>query len=827
MRDLKRQIRHDATFWLVLIFISVSAVAAYFLAAELDRKARTADLSSAAKAQLDLLTASRSFYSREVVDKLYSSGDVTVSHDFLNRELVVPAPVSMTLALETELKSFGADSSIRMYSKYPWPWRKDRELDDFGKAALAALLANPSGEYERIETVGDKSVFRSARAVIMEESCVACHNTHESSPKTDWEVGDIRGVQEVIIPTSVHYGSGYGSISNLVYVLILAFIAALVLTFSLSVQRTRVTGRLARMIEEEREKNEALSKATRRAEKGEARVNTILATMLDGVLTVSKDGTILSSNPASRKMFGAKDSDQLDARPISQFLPEADKLNWPINADTPIALTQNGSYRMETFARKLDGLEYPVEISLSLINSEDTDALTLVLRDLTEQKKAALKLKQAETRLIDAIESLPDGFVIYDADDRLVVCNSKYLETYQLSNDFIVPGTRFEDIIRGGAERGQYDTGDLTVDEWVANRIVQHHTPGTHHEQQLRNGRWIRVIESRTREGGLVGFRVDVTELKRREQALLRSQSLMRNVVSASFDGIIVMDGYGVVLDFSPAAEEVFGWSADEIIGQKMSDFIIPEKYRSAHDEGLARFLETGTGPVLGKRIEIEGLHRKGHAIDVELAIRHTMGEDGPLFLGYVRDITVRKAADAALREAKEKAEAANEAKAKFLAMMSHEIRTPMNGVLGILSLLKDTELDETQSGYVQTARESGRSLLELINDILDFSKLEAGRMDLDETPFRLQSVVKSVYDLFLPIADEKGLKLNLVYDESLPQNLVGDAGKVRQIILNLVSNAIKFTENGFVDIKVAIEKDDPEKPGFCFSVQDTGIGIP
>lgn len=827
MRDLKRQIRHDATFWLVLIFISVSAVAAYFLAAELEQKARTADLSSAATAQSDLLTASRSFYSREVVDKLYSSDDVSVSHDFLGRELVVPAPVSMTLALEGELKSFGAGSSIRMYSNYPWPWRKDRTLDDFGKAALATLIDNPSGGYERIETEGDKSVFRSARAVVMEESCVACHNTHESSPKTDWEVGDIRGIQEVIIPTSVHYGSGYGSISNLVYILVLAFVAALILTFALSVQRARVTGRLARMIEDEREKNEALSEATRRAEKGEARVNTILATMLDGVLTISNDGIILSSNPASRKMFGAKASDQLDGRPIAQFLPDSDKLNWPINSNAPIALTQNGSYRMETFARKLDDLEYPVEISVSLNTSEDKDALTVVLRDLTEQKKAAIKLKQAETRLIDAIESLPDGFVLYDSEDRLVVCNSRYTETYQLSADLIVPGARFEDIIRGGAERGQYDTGDLDIDEWVAHRIAQHNNPGTPHEQQLRNGRWIRVIESRTREGGLVGFRVDVTELKRREQALLRSQSLMRNVVAASFDGIIVMDGKGIVLDFSPAAEDVFGWSADDIIGQKMSDFIIPDKYRTAHDEGLAHFLKTGTGPVLGKRIEIEGLHRKGHTIDVELAIRHTMGEDGPLFLGYVRDITERKAADAALREAKEKAEAANEAKAKFLAMMSHEIRTPMNGVLGILSLLKDTELDETQTGYVQTARESGRSLLELINDILDFSKLEAGRMELDETPFRLRSLVKSVYDLFLPIADEKGLKLNLVYDENLPQNLVGDAGKVRQIILNLVSNAIKFTENGFVDIKVAIDKNDPEKPGFCFSVQDTGIGIP
>jgi PAS domain S-box-containing protein len=334
-------------------------------------------------------------------------------------------------------------------------------------------------------------------------------------------------------------------------------------------------------------------------------------------------------------------------------------------------------------------------------------------------------------------------------------------------------------------------------------------------------------METRTSEGGLVGFRVDITELKKREEELKRSEDLLRNVVDASFDGVVVMNGDGIVLDFSPAAEEVFGWSSKELIGQKMSDYIIPDRYRNAHDGGLAKFLKTGEGPVLGKRIEIEGLHKDGHEIIVELAIRHNRGAEGPLFLGYVRDITERRAADVALRIAKEKAEAANEAKAKFLAMMSHEIRTPMNGVLGILSLLRDTDLDPAQKAYVKTARESGRSLLGLINDILDFSKLEAGRMELEQAPFRLNSLVKSVVDLFLPTAQNKGLGLFLNYPDDLPQNVVGDAGRLRQVILNLVSNAIKFTELGSVEISVSIVKEDPNQPTFRFSIQDTGIGIP
>lgn len=830
MRAWLRHLTHDATFWLVLIFVTASALAAYVLAVDFGQKARTADLSAAAQAQSDLLTASRSFYSREVVDKLYSSNDVQVSHEYHDRELTVPAPVSMTLALEEELKTQGSESSIRMLSEYPWPWRKDRKLDEYEKEALRALQQNPDQPFQRLEQREDGTYFRSATSVRMEGSCVACHNTHPDSPKQDWEVGDIRGMQEVVIPASSLYGTGFTSLNNLIFMLALAFLAAAALTLVLSRQRQRATSRLAALAEAEREKNEALVDATRRAEAGEAQVSAILETMLDGVLTLSPNGNVLSANPSALKMFGARTMEDLSSRELSDLLPEIgtpDEALSGFDKDTAEESPTETGQRVETIGQRLDASRYPVELSLSKSAVEGTDTYTAILRDLTQRKSDALKLKQAETRLVDAIESLPDGFVLYDADDRLVMCNSKYREFYSSSSDLIQVGEKFEDIIRRGAQRGQYQLSGDALEDWIELRMEHHRNPGAHMEQHLDDGRWLRVIESRTSEGGMVGFRVDITELKHREQELVRSQNLMRSVVSASFDGIIVMDGRGTVLDYSPAAEEVFGWKAKEIVGEKMSDFIIPEKYRELHDKGLENFLITGEGPVLGKRIEIEGKHKDGHEIIVELAIRHTRGEHGPLFLGYVRDITERKAADAALRDAKERAEAANEAKAKFLAMMSHEIRTPMNGVLGILSLLRDTNLDAAQADYVKTARESGRSLLELINDILDFSKLEAGRMELDNAPFRLKTVVKSITDLFLPIAQEKDLGLFLNYGDNIPEAVVGDAGRLRQVLLNLVSNAIKFTELGSVEITVTIEKQDPVRPTFRFSVKDTGIGIP
>ena len=235
---------------------------------------------------------------------------MSVSHDYHGKELTIPAPVSMTLALEDELKAQGASSAIRMLSNHPWPWRQERELDEFEQEALAAIEKTPETPYQRLEHRDEGTFFRSATAVRMEESCVACHNTHPESPKTVWEVGDIRGIQEVVIPASALYGTGFTSINNLIFMLAVAFAAALALKFVLSLQRQRAMTRLAGLAEAEREKNDALVKATTRAEAGEAQVSAILDTMLDGVLTISPKGEILSATRTAQMMFGAERAEE-------------------------------------------------------------------------------------------------------------------------------------------------------------------------------------------------------------------------------------------------------------------------------------------------------------------------------------------------------------------------------------------------------------------------------------------------------------------------------------------------------------------------------------
>ncbi|MEM8750275.1 MAG: PAS domain S-box protein [Pseudomonadota bacterium] len=320
-----------------------------------------------------------------------------------------------------------------------------------------------------------------------------------------------------------------------------------------------------------------------------------------------------------------------------------------------------------------------------------------------------------------------------------------------------------------------------------------------------------------------------IRDVTSRVQSRLNERAALtkfEEVVTSALDAIVVIDEQGMIVEFNPAAEEIFGFKSQDVIGKDMGQTIIPEHHRAAHANGMAHYLKTGEGPVLNQRIEIDAVTADHRSIMIELAIKEWANEDGSLFFGYMRDITEKKAREAELVEAKERAEVANRAKASFLAMMSHEIRTPLNGVLGILSLLSESSKQPENAKLIATARRSGKSLLTIINDILDFSKLEAGKLDLEVGSFHTELLVDSVQSLVRQQANQKGLKLSFVTDDDVPRILLGDQDRIRQILLNLVWNAIKFTETGSVD--VALENCGTiGAPCIRFSVVDSGVGVP
>jgi signal transduction histidine kinase/CheY-like chemotaxis protein/HAMP domain-containing protein len=321
------------------------------------------------------------------------------------------------------------------------------------------------------------------------------------------------------------------------------------------------------------------------------------------------------------------------------------------------------------------------------------EALAVFRATAVEMEEANLKeIREARTRLTDAIESISEGFSLYDADDKLIVCNSRYRDLFASHADVMEPGTSFETIVRTAVDRGLIEDADGHSGDWLRQRIERHRSPGPAHVQHRSDGRWIQVSERKTASGGVVATYTDITELKQHEAELAAA--------------------------------------------------------RDAADE-------------------------------------------------------------------------ANRSKSSFLATMSHEIRTPMNAVIGMSSLLLDTELSEEQRDYASTIRDSSEALLTIINDILDFSKIEAGRMDIEAQPFDLRDCVESALELVSNRAAEKHLDIAYLFEGEVPPAIQGDVTRLRQILLNLLSNAVKFTEQGEVVLTVTMKGEQLE-----FAVRDTGIGL-
>jgi PAS domain S-box-containing protein len=315
---------------------------------------------------------------------------------------------------------------------------------------------------------------------------------------------------------------------------------------------------------------------------------------------------------------------------------------------------------------------------------------------------------------------------------------------------------------------------------------------------------------------------VDITARKLAEERLLASEKELETIYNQLLDTYYRTDSEGILLRLSPSVEQMLGYSAEEALGSKISNYYVDPEERKVFLQKLMQ-----SGGVLRNHIS-EMRHRDGHVVWCLTNARVVYDAEGQVIgvEGTTRDVSDRHQMEQELRQARDMAQQANRLKGDFLANMSHEIRTPMNGVIGFANLLSRTALDSEQRDYVETMKTSMGDLLAIVNDILDFSRIESNKLSINPMAFDLLEAVSDVVSLFSVSAAARGLELDMVVGEGVPYTVQGDPVRLRQVLGNLLGNAIKFTEQGTVGVRVSVDAAQGDDYILYFEVEDTGIGI-
>ncbi|MBI5054118.1 MAG: PAS domain S-box protein [Chloroflexi bacterium] len=529
------------------------------------------------------------------------------------------------------------------------------------------------------------------------------------------------------------------------------------------------------------------------------------------VVTLDLDHRITSCNPAFEKLYGYA-STEVIGHDLDDMIA-AESIHVEAKNYTAQVTSGNIVHKFGKRRRKDGGLVDVEIFGVPVIVEGEQIGVLALYHDVTEQKLAEQALRESEERHRLLIESSPDPIVIYDPAGNVVDVNPAFSQTFGWSLSEI-SGKRLDFV----PEESKAETKLLVEQMYRDGKVRVTETRRLTKDKRLLDvqisAALIRNSEGQT-SGSMVIFR-DVTEQKTAKLEIESRRQFFEALVENSPTAIVIIDFDQSILDCNPAFEKLFGYTRAEVIGRDIDSLITDEATRGEATTYTQQSMSGSMVRGIGQR------RRKDKTlVDVEIFGVPVVVADVQIgAFGIYHDIT-----EIAL--ARRQAEEADRAKSEFLANMSHEIRTPMNGVMGMIELVLDTPLNDEQKDFLNTARESAEALLSLLNDILDFSKIEAGRLELDTINFDLRTTVEGVTDTLAQRAEDKGLEMACLIQPDVPSRLKGDPGRLRQILVNLTGNAIKFTSKGEVVIRADLESETESNVTVRFSVRDTGIGIP
>jgi two-component system, sensor histidine kinase and response regulator len=554
-------------------------------------------------------------------------------------------------------------------------------------------------------------------------------------------------------------------------------------------------------------------------------IRLLLDSMAEAIYGIDLQGNCTFCNSACARLTGYDDPAELLGKNMHQVLHHTRADGAPYRQeDCKIYVSRRRSQTShvddEVLWRK-DGSSFPAEYWSHPIyrNGEVTGSVVTFL-DISARRQSQEALRKSEEKFQRLSEANVVGIMTGNLNGRILDANHAFLQ---------MMGYMEQDLAR---ESVRWDRMVLEED-WSFLQAVssQLRTAGVWGPQQVSLVRKDRsrisvfmglAVTDKDKEE-TIGFAINLTEREHAQAALNQANQNLSTLITASPAAIMAFDGQGKIQVWNPAAERLFGWTCGELMGHIPP--IVPEEKREEFHERLRRAMEGEELP----REESRRLRKDGSVVEVSISRANLHDAEGRIagVMAVMEDITERKRYEEELQKARFAAEAASRAKSEFLANMSHEIRTPMNGVIGMTELALKTDLTRDQREYLEMARSSANSLLTVINDILDFTKIEAGKLDLDPIAFNIRDTVEDTARMLALKADQKGLELITDVQGNVPQVGVGDPLRLRQVLFNLLGNAVKFTEKGEVVLAVKVEEATQGQVRLGFSVKDTGIGIP